>query len=133
VLETSIPPGTEVNHYLGELGGNYGKSARRKTFLGNIKQRIYSPKIGLTSSTRPAIDLDFGQISAGSGTSLNCDKVRSRLCPLTNNASDSNDRVYTIVTSKRGQPASHAHLQLYSSWLVDKVNVRLVQDCTKTN
>ncbi len=84
----------EVIHCIGGLGrGSFCKSAK-KNIPGNIK-------LGLTSSTRPAIDIDFGQISAGGGTSLNYDKVMRRgLCPYTDNASDTNDTVcITIVTS----------------------------------
>ncbi len=62
---------------------------------GNIKQWIhYFPQILFTSSTRPAVDTDSGQIFACSGTSLNYDKVRRRIFPWTNNASDTNDIVY---------------------------------------
>jgi hypothetical protein len=73
---------------------SYGESARRKIIQGNIKQWIYSLQMGFTSSTRPAMDLDSGQISAGSSTSLNYYKVRRRLYPYTNNASDTDDSVY---------------------------------------
>ncbi len=66
---------------------------QRKAFLGNIKLWIYSPQI-FTSSTRPAIEFDSGQISAGSSTSLNYDKVRRRLCPYTKNTSGINDSMY---------------------------------------
>ena len=68
--------------------GSYGKPR-------NIKQWIYSLQMWFTSSTRPAIVTDSGQISAGIGTPLNYDKVRRRLpCPLlTNNASDTNNSV----------------------------------------
>ena len=75
--------------------GSYGKSVRRKTSLGNIKQWMYFPQMEFTFSTRPAIDLDLGQISAGSGTSLNYDKVKRSLCSWwTNNASAINDIAY---------------------------------------
>ncbi len=116
---------------IGEEG--YEKSAPRKTFQGNIEQWIYFPQIWFTSSTSPAIDIDVGQISAGSGTSLNYDKARRGYFHERNVRVILMTLRITIVTSKRGQPASHAHLQLCSSWLIDKVYIKHVKDCKKTN
>ncbi len=87
MLETSIPLGTEAIHYIDGLGRGVMANPRK-----HQTTNLFPLKFKRTSSTRPAIEIDPGQISAGSGTSLNYDKVRREW--YTNNASDTNDSVY---------------------------------------
>ncbi len=90
-----------VIQYIGGLGGELWQISTKKSIPKKHQTMNLFPSNWYTSSTRPAIDIDIGQISTGSSTSLNYDKVRMGLCPHTNNASDTNDSMFhhcSIVT-----------------------------------